>query len=220
MDPNELRQRAELAAVLICPNRTLARQFVATIPETRAFQLIADVDSYPSVRQLDSRLRQLRPDVVLLDLSADTEKAVELISAVAAIRPAIHVIGLHQHNDAAVIIRSLRAGSTEFLCAPFDVESQSTVVSRIVRLRQSDDQSTLSRGQIYSFVGAKAEDVRISVETSGSPQVVVYAASARAGGGVFSLASSASNFGSCLYPLTRRKFLSASHRLALTQRSR
>ena len=159
MDPNELRQRAELAAVLICPNRTLAQQFVATIPETRAFQLIADVDSYPSVRQLDSRLRQLRPDVVLLDLSADTEKAVDLISAVAAIRPAIHVIGLHQHNDAAVIIRSLRAGSTEFLCAPFDVESQSTVVSRIVRLRQSDDQSALSRGQIYSFVGAKANTV-------------------------------------------------------------
>ena len=156
MEPHELRQRAELAAVLICPNRGLAQRFVATIPETRAFQLVADVDAYPNVRQLDSRLRQLRPDVVLLDLSADIEKAVQLISAVAAMRPAIHVVGLHEHNDAAVIIRSLRAGSTEFLCAPFDAESQSTVISRILRLRQSEDQSALSRGQVFSFVGAKA----------------------------------------------------------------
>ena len=156
MEPQEPRQRAELAAVLICPNRSLAQRFVATIPETRAFQLVADVDSYPNVRQLDSRLRQLRPDVVLLDLSADTEKAVELISAVAAIRPAIHVVGLHEHNDAAAIIRSLRAGSTEFLCAPFDAESQSMVIARILRLRRSDDQSAPDRGQLFSFVGAKA----------------------------------------------------------------
>ena len=156
MEPHELRQRAELAAILICPNRGLAQRFVATIPETRAFHLVADIDGYPNVRQLDSRLRQLRPDVVLLDLSADIEKAVQLISAVAAIRPAIHVIGLHEHNDAAVIIRSLRAGSTEFLCAPFDVESQSTVIARILRLRQSDNESAPNRGQVFSFVGAKA----------------------------------------------------------------
>ena len=146
----------ELIAVLICPNRALARQFIATIPETRAFNLAADLDGYPNARQLDSRLRQLRPDVVLLDLSADTDKAVDLISVIAAIRPTIHVVGLHEHNDAAVIIRSLRAGSTEFLCSPFDAESQSTVIARVLRLRRSDDQSTGERAQVFSFVGAKA----------------------------------------------------------------
>ena len=156
MEPHELIHRPELIAVLICPNRALAQQFVATIPETRSFHVAADLDGYPNARQLDSRLRQLRPDVVLLDLSADTEKAVELISVIAAIRPTIHVVGLHEHNDAAVIIRSLRAGSTEFLCSPFDAESQSTVIARVLRLRQSDDQSNGKRAQVFSFVGAKA----------------------------------------------------------------
>ncbi len=156
MAPQELSHRADLITVLICPNRGLSQRFVATIPETGAFHLVSDLDGYPNARQLDSRLRQLRPDVVLLDLSADAEKAVDLISVVAAIRPAIHVVGLHEHNDAAVIIRSLRAGATEFLCAPFDVESQSAVITRILRLRQSDSQSAPNRGQVFAFVGAKA----------------------------------------------------------------
>ena len=33
------------------------------------------------------------------------------------------------------IIRSLRAGATEFLCAPFDIESQTTVITRAAAAR-------------------------------------------------------------------------------------
>jgi DNA-binding response OmpR family regulator len=135
----EFKQRAELMAMLICPNRGLAQQFLATIPETRSFQVVGDLQQYPNSRQLDARLRQSRPDVVLLDLSADTEVAIGLIGVIAAFRPSIYVVGLHESNDASVIIRSLRAGSTEFLCFPFDVDSQSTVITRILRLRESEE---------------------------------------------------------------------------------
>ena len=152
----EFRKRAELMAVLICPNRGLAQQFLATVPETRSFQILGDLQRYPNARQLDARLRQLRPDVVLLDLSADTEAAIGLISVIAAFRPTIHVVGLHESNDASVIIRSLRAGSTEFLCYPFDVDSQSTVITRILGLRQSEKRVAPNRGRVVTFVGAKA----------------------------------------------------------------
>ena len=152
----EFRQRAELMALLICPNRGLAQQFLATVPETRSFQVVGDLQRYPNVRQLDARLRQLRPDVVLLDLSADTEAAMGLIGGIAAFRPTIYVVGLHESNDASVIIRSLRAGSTEFLCSPFDVDSQSTVITRILRLRESAERVAPNRGRVLAFVGPKA----------------------------------------------------------------
>ena len=152
----EFKQRAELMAMLICPNRGLAQQFLATIPETRSFQIVGDLQRYPNDRQLDTRLRQLRPDVVLLDLSADTEAAIGLIAVIAAFRPTIYVVGLHESNDASIIIRSLRAGSTEFLCFPFDVDSQSTVITRILRLRESEEKVVPKRGRVLAFVGAKA----------------------------------------------------------------
>jgi pilus assembly protein CpaE len=151
-----LQNRAELAAVLICPNRVLAQQFSATIPETRAFNIIADIKRYPTPQQLDTRLRQLRPDVVLLDLSEDTDQAITLIPVVSAFKPTMHVIGLDEKNNADVIIRSLRAGATEFLCAPFDLESQTTVITRVLRLRESEEKVAPERGKVLAFVGAKA----------------------------------------------------------------
>lgn len=142
--------------MLVCPNRILGQQFTSTIQETKAFHVVADLQRYPNPRQLDARLRQTRPDVVLLDLSADTETAISLIQVIAAFRPTIHVIGLHESNDASVIIRSLRAGATEFLCHPFDLDSQSTVITRILRLRESEERTAPKRGQVLVFLGAKA----------------------------------------------------------------
>ena len=156
MEPYGIRKRAELMAVLICPNRSLAQRLSASMPDAKAFEIMADLKRYPSARQLDTRLRQSRPDVVLLDLSAETETAIELIGLITAFRPTIHVIGLHETNDAGVIIRSLRAGATEFLCSPFDVESQSTVITRVLRLRESQDHTLQERGKVIAFVGAKA----------------------------------------------------------------
>ena len=107
MDPYGIRKRAELMALLVCPNRSLAQQLSASMPDAKAFEIVADLKRYPSARQLDTRLRQSPPDVVLLDLSAETETAIELIGLITSFRPTIHVIGLHETNDAGVIIRSL-----------------------------------------------------------------------------------------------------------------
>ena len=153
----EYRNRTELTAVFVCPNRELAHAFETAISDTRALTIVAEVKEYPSPQKLEARLRQARPDVVLLDLSADVETAVELIGAILALRPKIHVVGLHMSNDAGIIIRSLRAGATEFLCAPFDLESLTTVITRILRLRDADDQPPAPElGKLYAFAGAKA----------------------------------------------------------------
>ena len=156
MEPYGIRKRAELMAVLICPNRSLAQQLSSSMPHAKAFEIMADLKRYPSARQLDTRLRQSRPDVVLLDLSAETETAIELIGLITSFRPTIHVIGLHETNDAGVIIRSLRAGATEFLCLPFDVDSQSTLITRVLKLRDSEDRVLQERGKVIAFVGTKA----------------------------------------------------------------
>src|ERR1051326_33282 len=90
-NPNE----AEIAALLIAPNRELASQFLATIPQTRAFQVLADLKSYPPRQTLEIRVRQLRPHVVLLDLASDLAVAVDLIRFLSALHPPAYVVGLH-----------------------------------------------------------------------------------------------------------------------------
>ena len=104
---------AEITTLLIAPHRELAQQFLATLPQTRAFQILADLKSYPPHQTLDIRARQLKPNVILLDLVTDLAAAVELIKWVAALNPPVHVVGLHTHNDSTAILQSLRAGAAE-----------------------------------------------------------------------------------------------------------
>jgi pilus assembly protein CpaE len=156
MASHAIKQGTELTALLICPNRALAQQFTATLSDSRTFNILADVKSYPTPQALDMRVRQLRPDLILLDLSSNLETALGLMPYITSFRPTVHIIGLHSSSDADVIMRSLRAGATEFLCAPFDTPTQNTVVARVLRLRENEERTQPARGKLIAFVGAKA----------------------------------------------------------------
>jgi pilus assembly protein CpaE len=147
---------AEITALLIAPHRELAQQFLDTLPQTRAFQILADLKSYPPHQTLDIRARQLKPDVILLDLSTDLAAAVELIRWVAGFNPPVQVVGLHTHNDSQVILQSLRAGASEFLYAPFELATQREAISRLRRLAApSEAPAEAEEGHAVAFASSK-----------------------------------------------------------------
>jgi pilus assembly protein CpaE len=146
---------AEITALLIAPNRDLAQQFLATLPQTRAFQILADLKSYPPQQTLEIRARQLKPNVVLLDLSTDLAAALELIRFIATLTPPVHVVGLHMQNDSAAILQSLRAGASEFLYAPFDLANQREAIARLRRLCSPEAPAETEAGHVVAFSSSK-----------------------------------------------------------------
>ncbi|MEZ5354120.1 MAG: AAA family ATPase [Bryobacteraceae bacterium] len=144
-----------LAALLISPNRELARQLSATLPESRAFQILADLNAYPPKNTLEIRLRQLKPDVLLIDVFSDPGQALELIRFVAAYRPIVQVVGLHRVNDSQAVVNVLRAGASEFLYSPFDPQEQREGVTRLRRLRQPERETPVELGKVIVFTSAK-----------------------------------------------------------------
>src|ERR1700691_1873240 len=146
---------AEITALLIAPNRDLAQQFLATLPQTRAFQILADLKSYPPQQTLEIRARQLKPNLILLDLATDLTAATDLVRYAASLTPPIPVVGLHTHNDSAAVLQSLRAGAIEFLCAPFDLATQRDAVARMRRLVQPEAPVTSELGHVIGFASSK-----------------------------------------------------------------
>ena len=144
-----------LTALSVVPNRELAGQFSLAIERTRAFQILSDFKSYPSLQTLEIRLRQTKPDVILLDLVSDLDVACELIRGVNALNLQTHVVGLHLRNDSDAILRSLRMGASEFLYAPFDPETQTEAVARLRRLLQPEPADDAKPGTIIAFASAK-----------------------------------------------------------------
>jgi pilus assembly protein CpaE len=146
---------AEIAALLISPNRELAQQFLDTLPQSHAFEILADLKSYPLHQTLDIRTRQLKPDVILLDLATDLTAAVEVIRWVAAFNPPVHVVGLYTHNDSQVILQTLRAGASEFLYSPFELATQREAVARLRRLVLPEPAAQAEEGHVIAFASTK-----------------------------------------------------------------
>jgi pilus assembly protein CpaE len=146
---------AQITALLIAPNRELAQQFVATLAQTKAFQILADLKSYPPAQTLEIRARQLKPDVVLLDLATDLSVATELIRFIAGMTPPMQVVGLHLHSDSSAILQSLRAGATEFLYAPFELSSQRDAIARLRRLCIPETPADTEAGHVVAFSSSK-----------------------------------------------------------------
>lgn len=147
--------QTELTALLIAPKRDLAEQFLSTLNETRSFQILADLKSYPPQQTLDIRLRQLKPDVVLLDVATSLEVASDLIRFISSFRPVTQVVGLHTHNDSRAIVQTLRLGASEFLCGPFDVAVQQEAIARIRRLRAPAPTVEPEIGRVVVFCSTK-----------------------------------------------------------------
>ena len=144
-----------ITALLIAPNRELAQEFIATLPQTRAFQVVADLKSYPSNQTLEIRTRQLKPDVVLLDLATDLSVATELIKFIISLSPPLHVLGLHTSSDSHAILQSLRAGATEFLYAPFELSTQRDAIARLRRMCVPEQPVETESGHALAFSSAK-----------------------------------------------------------------
>lgn len=149
------QNEAEITALLIAPHRELAQQFLTTLPQTKAFQILADLKSYPPLQTLEIRARQLKPHVVLLDLATDLATAVELIRFMAPLNPPVHVVGLHTQNDSQAILQSLRAGASEFLYAPFELPTQREAIARLRRLVSPEMPAEPQEGHTVAFSSAK-----------------------------------------------------------------
>jgi pilus assembly protein CpaE len=145
----------EIAALLIAPHRDLAQEFLATIPQTRAFQILAELKTYPAQQTLEIRARQLKPQVVLLDLASDLNVATELVRSISKMTPPVQVVGLHVSNDATAILQALRAGAVEFLYSPFDPATQREAVSRLRRLCVVETPADPEMGNVVGFASSK-----------------------------------------------------------------
>ena len=144
-----------LTALSIIPDRDLAGQLSAALERTRSFQILSEFKSYPAHQTLEIRVRQTKPDVILLDLASDLDQACELIRCIASFNLQAHVVGLHVRNDSDAILRSLRSGASEFLYAPFDVQTQNDAVARLHRLLQPGPADEAEPGSILAFSSAK-----------------------------------------------------------------
>jgi pilus assembly protein CpaE len=102
-------------------------------------------------------IRQSQPDVVVVALDADHEKALQLIAQLAQECPNTPILAVSGQGDGQAILQALRCGAKEFLTSPVVLEELLTALQRLQRAHAPGESGGHRNG------AAKAESVVIAV---------------------------------------------------------
>jgi pilus assembly protein CpaE len=108
-------------------------------------------------------IAQSPPDVAIVCLDADTQKAIQLIGQVTAQYPDVPLLAVSGRNDGQAILQALRNGAKEFLTAPVQLEELLTALARLQRpgaARNGDSKNgtaarSRTESQVVAVVGSR-----------------------------------------------------------------
>jgi pilus assembly protein CpaE len=108
-------------------------------------------------------IRESNPDVALVSLDADQNKALQLISQLNADKPDLAILAVSAKNDGQAILQALRNGAKEFLTAPVVLEEMLMALQRLQRARPAAEGTHPSsnggpikvNSQVISILGSR-----------------------------------------------------------------
>jgi pilus assembly protein CpaE len=137
MGPDDARRRA-LADALGKNQATVFREF----------------GSYPNLNHL-IKATGLNCDVVMIDLDADPETALDLVESICARNNSITVMVYSHVPQPDLLMRCMRAGAREFLVEPISNDALAEALIRAAARRQELDRNKKLSGQMLVFLGSK-----------------------------------------------------------------
>ena len=144
------------SALLVCPDPMISQSIEGLAKASSSLQLQERLNEYPPSSQLFEKLEQSSVDALLIDVATDRVTAGALLRAVSDAGSQVSVVALHRANDPEVILQCLRAGASEFLCAPFPSADFEQAIQRIAKASASRARpQPKRRGRLLAFAPAK-----------------------------------------------------------------
>jgi pilus assembly protein CpaE len=135
VDPNDV-QRESLKSML------LGMDLIWLEAECSRYEFFADV------------VAQTNPDIGLVAIDTNPEKALDLVTHLASASPNCAVLVVSSSNDGSLILQALRAGAKEFLTQPVRIEDLLAALGRINDRRFGRGEARPRGSQVIAVAGA------------------------------------------------------------------
>jgi pilus assembly protein CpaE len=135
VDPNDA-QRESLKGML------LGMDLIWLEAECSRYEFFADV------------VAQTNPDIGMVAIDADPDKALDLVTRLASSSPNCDVLVVSSSNDGSLILQALRAGAKEFLTQPLRIEELLSALGRINDRRFGRGDVRPRGSQVIAVAGA------------------------------------------------------------------
>ena len=140
-----------LRIALVDPNDSSRESLKAMLMGMDTVWLEADCSRYEFYPDV---IEQTAPDVGVVALDTDPEKAIALVSRVAAEAPDTAVLAASESTDGQMILKAIRAGAREFLTLPIAGDELTLALDRISQQKFGAADSGGRNCEIFAVCGA------------------------------------------------------------------
>ena len=145
-----------LSIATLCVDTETAGQIRSFLESMPLVQLASELQHYLADEQ-DSvfvdRLKDLRPDIIIIDFDRDREKACRTAEKIHEVLTESAIFAASSKVQSDLIISAMRSGCTEYLSKPVDRDQLLEALARIGSRRK--ERREPSTGQLYAFMSAK-----------------------------------------------------------------
>lgn len=134
---NARRNFGQWKILLICPDEQLRAVIAPLLAELLPFSPVLNLEEYPTRAALEEVIGGQGANLCFVDATSRPEWALALLSDLVMLAPKLPVVALHERNDPELILKTLRQGATEFLCAPLTEDQFCTVMERIASVHRA-----------------------------------------------------------------------------------
>jgi len=99
-------------------------------------------------------IEQTKPEIALIAMDSDSEKAIQLVSEIATKAPDCTLLVSSGSTDGRLILESMRAGAKEFLTEPLKSEDLAAALQRVNRVKSQGNETTHQGCRVISVAGA------------------------------------------------------------------
>lgn len=115
---------------------------------------LREFPGYPSIGALPG-LIDPDCDLVMVDVDADLERALDLIEDISGFKPSLILMAYSSKSDSELVVRCMRAGAREFLIEPFLPGVVAEALVRAAARHQEVRRPKRLPGRLMVFIGAK-----------------------------------------------------------------
>ncbi len=153
MNDTESLSMSTLSVVVIAPNEQRRVSLIKALAGPQA-AIAREFTRYPS-RDDVGQIIEADPDVVVVDVEPDAERALEVIETICGQSRSLTVMVYAARPDSDLLVRSMRAGAREFLTDPVLPASAGEALVRASARCEEVRRRKKATGKLLVFVGAK-----------------------------------------------------------------
>ena len=151
--PQQIVRMKSVSVVMMGPDDARRRSLADALGKNHA-NVVREFGSYPNLNHL-VKATGLNCDIVMIDLDADPETALDLVENVCARNSAVTVMVYSRMAQPELLVRCMRAGAREFLVEPVSQDALAEALIRAAARRQELDRQKKLSGQMLVFLGSK-----------------------------------------------------------------